>query len=72
MILADLTKNFNLNIKFIEPLTYLTFNGKTMIFNYDELEDLECGLVNLLHAISLYKQSEFPKSYCNTLQDAIY
>jgi len=59
MILKNLTEDFSLNIKFIEPLTYLTFNGKTTIFNYGELEDLEYGLAHLSHAISMYKKAKF-------------
>jgi hypothetical protein len=71
MNLQELCSNFKLNLKFIEPLTYMTLNGDTIIYNYDELEDLEYGLVNLLHAISLYKQAEFPNNHCNSLQDVI-
>jgi len=71
MKLTDLTKNFKLNIKYIEPLTYITLNGRTTVLNYEEIEDLEYGLTNLAHAISLYKQSEFPLKHCNSLHDVI-
>jgi hypothetical protein len=71
MNLKDLGDNFKLNLKFIEPLTYLTLNGKTTLLNYDELENLEYGLTNLAHAISLYKQSEFDCKHCNSLRDVI-
>jgi hypothetical protein len=71
MNLKPLCDNFKLNLKFIEPLTYMTLNGQTIIYNYAELEDLEYGLVNLAHAINLYKQSEFNDKHCNVLQDVI-
>lgn len=56
MNLKPLCKNYNLHIKLIEPLTYVTFNGITTIFNNNELEELECGLVDLAHAICVYKK----------------
>lgn len=71
MNLTDLTKDFKLNIKYIEPLTYLTLNGKTTVLNYEEIEGLEYGLASLAHAISLYKRSEFPLRHCNTLHNEI-
>lgn len=57
MDIAELAKDFKLNIKRISPLNYIVLNGRTMVLNDDELEDLEHGLVNLAHAISVYKRA---------------
>ena len=56
MDLIDLAKDFKLTMKHVDPFTCLTLNGKTTILNNKELEDLEHGLTNLSHAISLYKR----------------
>ena len=58
MSFADLATNFSLNIKHVAPFNYVTLNGATKIFTDDQLEDFECGLTDLLHAISMYKRSK--------------
>lgn len=57
MNLTDLVTNFSLNMKWIAPLNYVTLNGETKVLTDDQLEDFECGLTDLLHAISMYKRS---------------
>ena len=58
MHLADMVTNFSLNMKHIAPFNYVTLNGETKVFTDDQLEDFECGLTDLLHAISMYKRSK--------------
>ena len=58
MHLYDMVTNFSLNIKHIAPFNYVTLNGETKVYTDDQLEDFECGLTDLLHAISMYKRSK--------------
>jgi len=61
MNIAELAKDFKVSIKRIDPLNYLVLNGRTLVLNDDELEDLEYGLTNLSHAISVYKRTRGEK-----------
>ncbi len=55
MKMTDLTLPFALNIKYIAPLHYITFNGRTTVLNDDELESLEFGLTDFAHALCMYQ-----------------
>ena len=57
MNIAELVNDFKISIKCIAPLNYITLNGRTLVLNDDELEDLEYGLTNLSHSISVYKRT---------------
>lgn len=57
MNVAELSKDFKMQIKRISPLNYLTLNGDTLVLTDEELEEFEYGLTNLLHAICVYKRA---------------
>lgn len=58
MHLTDMAIGFKLNLRHVAPFNYVTLNGETKIFTDDQLEDFECGLTDLLHAICMYKRSK--------------
>lgn len=58
MYIAQLAKDYKVSIKRVDPLNFIALNNETLVLNDDELEDLEYGLTNLLHAISVYKREK--------------
>ena len=56
-MIKQLTTQFALNIKYIAPLHYITFNGRTTLLTDKELEELEYGLADFAHAISMYQRT---------------
>jgi hypothetical protein len=58
MNLLELTKDFTLKISRHPEENLLELNRITVRLDDDELEELEYGLTNLLHAISVYKREK--------------
>lgn len=57
MNIEELKNDFNLRIEHHPPLNYLRIDHELMVINDEELENLEYGLTNFLHAIAIYKRS---------------
>jgi hypothetical protein len=64
-MIKPLTEPFKLNIQHASGLHFITFNGVTTVLNDIELENLQCGLTDMNHAILMYNKA------CNASQEAI-
>jgi hypothetical protein len=56
--ILELTKDFTVKISRHPEENLLELNRITVRLDDDELEELEYGLTNLLHAISVYKREK--------------
>ena len=69
-MLNKLFTHYNLKMKYVQPLHYISFNGQIEVLTNEELEDIECGLTDLLYAINTHRLNTSSK-HCNALQEAI-